>query len=63
MASIVISDLTESIELDRKALREITGGWSGPRMKLPAYRSSVFQPPQSTLDLKLISFDYASGSK
>jgi hypothetical protein len=63
MATIVIKDLSESVDLDRKAMREITGGWAGPRMKLPAYRSSFFQPPQSSLDLRLVSFEYESGSK
>jgi hypothetical protein len=47
MAHIVINDLTESVELDRLAMRRITGGWSGRRlggwMDNPARQSSLFQ--------------------
>jgi hypothetical protein len=57
MASIVIKDLSESIDLDRKAMREIAGGWAGTRMKLPTQRSTYFQHPQSGIGLKLVQFD------
>lgn len=54
MANLVIKDLTESIDLDRKAMRAITGGKSGPRMGIPAYNSSFFQNPLAFNELKLI---------
>ncbi len=37
MARIVIKDLNESQELDREAMRAVTGGWSGARMRLAAH--------------------------
>ena len=54
MANLVIKDLTESVELDRKAMRMITGGKSGPRMGIPSFNSSFFQNPLSFNELKLI---------
>lgn len=55
MANIVIRDLTESVELDRKAMRSITGGKStGPRMGVPSYRSSLFNNPLSFYQLRII---------
>ena len=33
MAKITVKDLDESTELDRAAMRAITGGWSGARMR------------------------------
>jgi hypothetical protein len=46
MAHIVIKDLKESVELDRAAMRQITGGWNRQRLSgLPGYESSIFQKP------------------
>jgi len=46
MAHIVIKDLKESVELDRAAMRQITGGWNRQRLSgLPGYESSLFQKP------------------
>lgn len=54
MANIVIKDLTENVELDRKAMRSITGGKStGPRMGVPPYRSSLFNNPLSFYQLRI----------
>jgi hypothetical protein len=33
VARITVKDLDESTELDRAAMRAITGGWSGARMQ------------------------------
>ena len=42
MARIVIDDLKESVELDRAAMRQITGGWSRQRLSpVPAYESCL----------------------
>jgi len=57
MANIVIKDLTENVELDRKAMRSITGGNSGPRTGVPSYHSSFFQKPMTFNELKLIPGD------
>jgi hypothetical protein len=47
MASIVIKDLKESVELDRKAMREIIGGWS-QRGPIRVMRSSdIWRTPTS----------------
>lgn len=53
MSNIVIKDLPESIELDRQAMRAISGGKSGPLGTSP-YRSSFFQNPLEFADLKLV---------
>ena len=58
MATIVIKDLSESIDLDRKAMREIAGGRAGTRMHLPTQRSAFFQHPQTGVGLRLVQFDY-----
>lgn len=59
MASIVIKDLTESVELDRKAMREITGGWSRQQLSgIPSYQSSLFEKPTSLDYFKLPTFDF-----
>jgi len=52
MATIVIKDLKENVELDRKAMRAITGGHAGSRMGIGAYHSSFFHKPQSFSDIK-----------
>jgi hypothetical protein len=59
MARIVIKDLKESVELDRKAMREITGGSSRQRLSaIPSYQSSFFQKPTSFDYFKLPTFDF-----
>jgi hypothetical protein len=55
MSSIVIKDLPESVELDRKAMRAITGGGTGPRLALSSpIAPSFFQAPLSFTDVKLV---------
>jgi hypothetical protein len=59
MARIVIKDLKESVDLDRQAMREISGGWSRQQMSgIPAYHSSHFQKPTSFDYFKLPGFDF-----
>lgn len=59
MARIVIKDLEESVELDRKAMREITGGWSRQQLSaIPGYQSGLFQNPTSFDYFKLSTFDF-----
>ena len=53
MANIVIKDLPENTELDRKAMRAITGGRSTQRLGMPAYHSSYFHKPESFNNLRL----------
>ena len=44
MAQIVIKDLKESVELDRLAMRRITGGRNRQHLSgLPTHQSSLFQ--------------------
>ena len=59
MARIVIKDLQESVELDRAAMRQITGGWSRQRLSgIPNYHSSFFQKPTSFDHFNLAGFDF-----
>jgi hypothetical protein len=59
MARIVIKDLKESTELDRAAMRQITGGSSRQRLSgIPAYHSSFFQKPTSFDHFNLAGFDF-----
>ncbi len=58
MAKIVIKDLKESVELDRQAMREITGGWSRQRLSgVPSYHSSFFHQPTSFDYFRLPGFE------
>ena len=58
MARIVIKDLKESVELDRQAMREITGGSSRQRLSgIPGYHSTFFQKPTSFDYFQLPSVD------
>ena len=59
MAHIVINDLKESVELDRLAMRRITGGRSGPHLGVmgdPTRQSALFQKT-AFLDPFNLSFD------
>ncbi len=59
MARIVIKDLKESVELDRQAMREITGGSSRQRLSgIPGYHSTFFQKPTSFDYFQLPSVDF-----
>jgi hypothetical protein len=59
MATIVIKDLQESVELDRKAMRAITGGRSTQRASgVPGFQSSLFQKPAPLDYLGLGSFHF-----
>ena len=59
MARIVIKDLKESVELDRQAMREITGGSTRQRLSgIPGFQSSFFQKPTSFDYFKLPSFGF-----
>jgi hypothetical protein len=59
MAHIVIKDLKESVELDRAAMRQITGGRSRQRLSsLPGYESSLFQKPAPFDHFNLAGFDF-----
>jgi hypothetical protein len=59
MAKIVVKDLDENLELDRKAMRAITGGRSLSRLALPPYQSGYFQKPylQPVSDIGLPRYD------
>jgi hypothetical protein len=59
MAHIVIKDLEENVELDRAAMREITGGWSRQRLSgIPSYQSGLFQKPTLFDHFNLGGFDF-----
>ena len=59
MAHIVIEDLKESVELDRAAMRQITGGWNRQRLSgLPGYESSLFQKPAIFDHFNLAGFNF-----
>lgn len=59
MARIVIKDLKESVELDRAAMRQITGGWSRQRLGgIPGYESTLFQKPTTFGHFNLAGFDF-----
>jgi hypothetical protein len=57
MARIVIKDLKESVELDRAAMRQITGGWNRQRFSV-SHESTLFQKPTSFSHLNLAGFDF-----
>jgi hypothetical protein len=59
MARIVINDLKESVELDRAAMRRITGGSGRQHLSgVPLYHSSFFQRPTSFDHFNLGGFDF-----
>lgn len=45
MAHIVIKDLVENVELDREAMRNITGGKVMQRAGIPSFHSNYFKNP------------------
>jgi hypothetical protein len=53
MTNIVIKDLKENIELDRKAMQAISGGRSGSFSSAPMHHSSIFINPISFNNLRL----------
>jgi len=58
MATIVVKDLNESIELDSKAMRAVTGGRSESYLGMLRHPSSSFQNPLSFSELKPPGFDF-----
>jgi hypothetical protein len=58
MATIVVKDLNQNDELDRKAMREITGGRSGGYLSPPRQHSGFFQKPLSFSEFEPLSFDF-----
>ena len=62
MANIVIKDLKESVELDRKAMRAITGGRSKQRLSgIPSIQSDLFRKPTSFDYFRLSAFPFEPG--
>jgi hypothetical protein len=59
MATIVVKDLNQSVELDRKAMRAVTGGRSGPYLGMPQHHSGFFQKPLSFSGFKPLGFDFS----
>ena len=55
MANIVIKDLKENTELDRNAMRAITGGKSGIYRSALVHHSSTFSNPFLFNGLRLFS--------
>jgi hypothetical protein len=58
MATIVVKDLNQSVDLDRKAMRAITGGRSGSHLGTPRHDSDYFKNPLSFSALKPIALDF-----
>jgi hypothetical protein len=58
MATIVVKDLNQSVELDRKAMSAVTGGRSGslPRHAPASFR--LVQKPLSFSEFKPLGFDF-----
>ena len=59
MAKIVVKDLEQNLQLDRQAMRAITGGRSLDRLSLPPYQSGYFQRPflEPVSDIGLPRYD------
>jgi len=62
MASIVIKDLPVNIELDRQAMRAISGGQATLRPGSSGYRSSFFQNPLTLDAPKLLGPIFGTGT-
>jgi hypothetical protein len=59
MARIVINDLRENVELDRAAMRRISGGWNRQRLSpMPTYDSNLFRKPSYFDHFNLAGFDF-----
>jgi hypothetical protein len=59
MANIVIKDLKESVELDRAAMRQITGGWSRQRLSgITACEPSILRKSSFFDRINLAGFDF-----
>ena len=58
MATLVINDLEESMELDQQAMRRITGGSSRPALGVKTWRSDSFRHPLSFEHSKVIDFGF-----
>jgi len=59
MARIVINDLKESVDLDRMAMRRITGGWNRQRHSpLPANDLSLLQKSDFFDRINLAGFNF-----
>ena len=58
MATIVVKDLNQNIELDKKAMRAITGGRSGSYFGMSRQHSGLFQKPLSFNDFKPLGVDF-----
>lgn len=54
MANIVIKDLTEDTELDRRAMRAVVGGRAGSRLGITAPRPGHFQHPLAVTVIRLL---------
>ena len=59
MATIVVQDLKQNVELDRKAMRAVTGGRSGSPLGMPRHHSGHFQKPLSFSEFKPLGFDFS----
>ena len=59
MATIVVKDLNQNVELDRKAMRAVTGGRSGSPLGMPRHHSGHFQNPLSFSEFKPLGFDFS----
>ncbi len=60
MATIVVKDLNQNVELDRKAMRAVTGGRSGAYLGMPRHHSGLFNNPLSFSNLKPLSIDFST---
>jgi len=58
MATIVVKDLHQNDELDRKAMRAVTGGRSGSYLGMRRHHSGLFQKPLSFSEFKPLGFDF-----
>jgi hypothetical protein len=56
MATIVIKDLNQSVELDRKAMQAVTGGKAGSYLRIPTQHAGLFQNPISFNPFKPLSY-------
>ena len=57
MANIVIKDLIENVDLDRDAMRKITGGKAVQRIGIPSFHSNCFRNPCAFSELRVLPSD------